>query len=83
VAVVKNMQVGMKMKKMEEFEKSLLEKIWSHENRNLWRQKGAGLINFRSRLEAPNPISAEIEGILGTRLCFSNRKSGKKEKMPV
>jgi hypothetical protein len=73
----------MKMKNMEKSEKGLLGKIWSHENRDLWRQKGAGLINFRSRLEAPNPISAEIQGIVETRFRFSDGKRGKREKMPV
>jgi hypothetical protein len=79
---MKNTQVGMKMKNMEKSEKGLLGKIWSHENRDLWRQKGAGLINFRSRLETPNPISAEIEGIIETRFCFSDAKGGNKKKLP-
>ena len=46
---------------MGQVENNLNKKVWSQENRERWRSKGYGLINFLPRIEAKNPVSAEIE----------------------
>jgi signal transduction histidine kinase len=60
------------MKEEEKIERELFNMACSFENMERWRSKGAGLINFQSKLESSNHIRKEISRIIETELNSQN-----------
>jgi len=55
------------------FETKNTSELWSPEVIDTLKRKGCGLINCRPRLEARNPVSEEIQKILGYRFGGSQK----------
>ena len=68
------------MKEGKEMKNGFFNGPWSLVNTEKWRSKGAGLINFQSRLENSNHIRKEIDGITGTG---SNSQNIEKHAKPL